>query len=138
MVVEEEYLIPGKLPQTVGLSLGCVDGFWAGRAAGALGAGCGVVSRRGLPPKAPVTGCCVMDFYPCRPARGVGGEEEGECCDRGGQRDEIHLPFPLQIKIIRRVSLELTAEQDHVQVYQYKIQDKNVTFFARGLSAAVL
>ncbi|XP_074429940.1 elongator complex protein 6 isoform X2 [Larus michahellis] len=43
-----------------------------------------------------------------------------------------------QIKIIRRVSLELTAEQDHVQIYQYKIQDKNVTFFARGLSAAVL
>ncbi|NWR64299.1 ELP6 protein, partial [Bucorvus abyssinicus] len=43
-----------------------------------------------------------------------------------------------QIKIIRRVSLELTGEQDHVQIYQYKIQDKNVTFFARGLSAAVL
>ncbi|CAM9198649.1 unnamed protein product [Bubo scandiacus] len=43
-----------------------------------------------------------------------------------------------QIKIIRRVSLELTAEKDLVQVYQYKIQDKNVTFFARGLSAAVL
>ncbi|NXH12021.1 ELP6 protein, partial [Bucco capensis] len=43
-----------------------------------------------------------------------------------------------QIKIIKRVSLELTGEQDHVQLYQYKIQDKNVTFFARGLSAAVL
>ncbi|NXW52138.1 ELP6 protein, partial [Nyctiprogne leucopyga] len=43
-----------------------------------------------------------------------------------------------QIKIIRRLSLELMAEQDHVQIYQYKIQDKNVTFFARGLSAAVL
>ncbi|XP_075561785.1 elongator complex protein 6 isoform X2 [Pelecanus crispus] len=43
-----------------------------------------------------------------------------------------------QIKIIRRVSLELTAEQDVIQIYQYKIQDKNVTFFARGLSAAVL
>ncbi|XP_014811211.1 PREDICTED: elongator complex protein 6 isoform X3 [Calidris pugnax] len=43
-----------------------------------------------------------------------------------------------EIKIIKRVSLELTAEQDHVQIYQYKIQDKNVTFFARGLSAAVL
>ncbi|XP_030349237.1 elongator complex protein 6 isoform X1 [Strigops habroptila] len=43
-----------------------------------------------------------------------------------------------QIKIIRRVSLELTGEQDVVQIYQYKIQDKNVTFFARGLSAAVL
>ncbi|XP_059674555.1 elongator complex protein 6 isoform X2 [Gavia stellata] len=43
-----------------------------------------------------------------------------------------------QIKIIRRLSLELAAEQDRVQIYQYKIQDKNVTFFARGLSAAVL
>ncbi|NWU92550.1 ELP6 protein, partial [Upupa epops] len=43
-----------------------------------------------------------------------------------------------QIKIIHRVSLELTGEQDRVQLYQYKIQDKNVTFFAPGLSAAVL
>ncbi|XP_064018516.1 elongator complex protein 6 isoform X2 [Pogoniulus pusillus] len=43
-----------------------------------------------------------------------------------------------QIKIIKRVSLELRGEQDCVQIYQYKIQDKNVTFFAPGLSAAVL
>ncbi|XP_065686388.1 elongator complex protein 6 [Patagioenas fasciata] len=43
-----------------------------------------------------------------------------------------------QIKIIKRLSLELMGEQDQVQIYQYKIQDKNVTFFARGLSAAVL
>ncbi|KFP70741.1 Elongator complex protein 6, partial [Acanthisitta chloris] len=43
-----------------------------------------------------------------------------------------------QIKIIRRVSLQQAAEQDQVQIYQYKIQDRNVTFFARGLSAAVL
>ncbi|NXP52063.1 ELP6 protein, partial [Heliornis fulica] len=43
-----------------------------------------------------------------------------------------------QIQIIKRVSLELTGEQDQVQIYQYKIQDKNVTFFARGLSAALL
>ncbi|NXG53827.1 ELP6 protein, partial [Psilopogon haemacephalus] len=43
-----------------------------------------------------------------------------------------------QIKIIKRVSLELRGEQDRVQLYQYKIQDKNVTFFAPGLSAAVL
>ncbi|NXP81573.1 ELP6 protein, partial [Ramphastos sulfuratus] len=43
-----------------------------------------------------------------------------------------------QIKIIKRVSLELRGEQDRVQIYQYKIQDKNVTFFAPGLSAAVL
>ncbi|NWS31701.1 ELP6 protein, partial [Polioptila caerulea] len=43
-----------------------------------------------------------------------------------------------QIKIIKRLSLRQAAEQDLVQIYQYKIQDRNVTFFARGLSAAVL
>ncbi|NXF78111.1 ELP6 protein, partial [Sclerurus mexicanus] len=43
-----------------------------------------------------------------------------------------------QMKIIKRVSLQQVGEQDLVQVYQYKIQDRNVTFFARGLSAAVL
>uniref|UniRef100_A0A8C3D5H0 Elongator complex protein 6 n=1 Tax=Corvus moneduloides TaxID=1196302 RepID=A0A8C3D5H0_CORMO len=37
-----------------------------------------------------------------------------------------------------RLSLRQAAEQDLVQIYQYKIQDRNVTFFARGLSAAVL
>ncbi|NXC45869.1 ELP6 protein, partial [Penelope pileata] len=42
-----------------------------------------------------------------------------------------------EIKIIKRLSLEST-EQDVTQIYQYKVQDKNVTFFARGLSAAVL
>ncbi|XP_068001894.1 elongator complex protein 6 [Melanerpes formicivorus] len=43
-----------------------------------------------------------------------------------------------QIKIIKRVSLELLGQQDQAQLYQYKIQDKNVSFFAPGLSAAVL
>ncbi|XP_072781330.1 elongator complex protein 6 isoform X2 [Taeniopygia guttata] len=43
-----------------------------------------------------------------------------------------------QIKIIKRLSLRRAAEQDVVQIYQYKIQDRNVSFFARGLSAAVL
>lgn len=43
----------------------------------------------------------------------------------------------MQIKIIKRLSLEST-EKDVIQIYQYKIQDKNVSFFARGLSAAVL
>ncbi|NXA86103.1 ELP6 protein, partial [Melanocharis versteri] len=43
-----------------------------------------------------------------------------------------------QIKIIKRLSLRQAAGQDLVQIYQYKIQDRNVTFFARGLSAAVL
>lgn len=56
----------------------------------------------------------------------------------GSQGDNAPLPFSLQIKIIRRLSLRQAAEQDVVQTYQYKIQDRNVTFFARGLSAAVL
>ncbi|NXW75324.1 ELP6 protein, partial [Hirundo rustica] len=43
-----------------------------------------------------------------------------------------------QIKIIKRLSLRQAAKQDLVQIYQYKIQDRNVTFFAPGLSAAVL
>ncbi|KFW79742.1 Elongator complex protein 6, partial [Manacus vitellinus] len=43
-----------------------------------------------------------------------------------------------QLKIIQRVSLQQAGQQDLVQLYQYKIQDRNVTFFARGLSAAVL
>ncbi|NWV42309.1 ELP6 protein, partial [Grantiella picta] len=43
-----------------------------------------------------------------------------------------------QIKIIKRLSLRQAAEQDLVHIYQYKIQDRNVTFFARGLSNAVL
>lgn len=53
-------------------------------------------------------------------------------------RDNIPIPFPLQIKIIKRLSLQQAAGQDLVQTYQYKIQDRNVTFFARGLSSAVL
>lgn len=56
----------------------------------------------------------------------------------GSHRDNIPIPFPLQIKIIKRLSLRQAAGQDLVQTYQYKIQDRNVTFFARGLSAAVL
>ncbi|XP_054847273.1 elongator complex protein 6 [Eublepharis macularius] len=43
-----------------------------------------------------------------------------------------------QLTIIHRSSWEKKAEKDLLQVYQYKIQDKNVTFFARGMSAAVL
>ncbi|NXA10094.1 ELP6 protein, partial [Sapayoa aenigma] len=43
-----------------------------------------------------------------------------------------------QIRIIKRLSLQQAGEQDVTQTYQYKIQDRNVTFFARGLSAAVL
>ncbi|NWI90425.1 ELP6 protein, partial [Pitta sordida] len=43
-----------------------------------------------------------------------------------------------QIRIIKRLSLQRAGEQDVTQTYQYKIQDRNVTFFARGLSAALL
>ncbi|NXO77317.1 ELP6 protein, partial [Sitta europaea] len=43
-----------------------------------------------------------------------------------------------QIKIIKRLSLQQAAGQDVEQIYQYKIQDRNVSFFAPGLSAAVL
>ncbi|NXF13109.1 ELP6 protein, partial [Smithornis capensis] len=43
-----------------------------------------------------------------------------------------------QIRIIKRLSLQQAGEQDLIQIYQYKIQDRNITFFARGLSAAVL
>ncbi|KAJ6655068.1 hypothetical protein lerEdw1_005972 [Lerista edwardsae] len=43
-----------------------------------------------------------------------------------------------QLTIIHRSSWEKRAERDIVHIFQYKIQDKNVTFFARGMSAAVL
>ncbi|KAM8810380.1 elongator complex protein 6 [Eudromia elegans] len=43
-----------------------------------------------------------------------------------------------QLKIIRRTSLQPGGERDTQQLYQYKIQERNVTFFARGMSAAVL
>uniref|UniRef100_A0A8C6ZV58 Elongator complex protein 6 n=1 Tax=Nothoprocta perdicaria TaxID=30464 RepID=A0A8C6ZV58_NOTPE len=43
-----------------------------------------------------------------------------------------------QLKIIRRTSLRPGGERDSLQLYQYKIQERNVAFFARGMSAAVL
>ncbi|NWJ07045.1 ELP6 protein, partial [Crypturellus undulatus] len=43
-----------------------------------------------------------------------------------------------QLKIIRRTSLQPGGQRDTLQLYQYKIQERNVTFFARGMSAAVL
>ncbi|XP_063159318.1 elongator complex protein 6 [Candoia aspera] len=43
-----------------------------------------------------------------------------------------------QLTIIRRSSWESRAARDLQRIYQYKVQDKNVTFFARGMSAAVL
>lgn len=99
----------------------------------------GQLGRWGLPPgvtdwrQAPCDGFCDSDHLPWWRWR-AGGQG---CCKGGSPRDDAPLPFPLQIKIIKRLSLEST-EQDLVQVYQYKIQERNVTFFARGLSAAVL
>ncbi|KAM8967505.1 elongator complex protein 6 [Pelodytes ibericus] len=43
-----------------------------------------------------------------------------------------------QLTITQRPLIRGKGEKDQSEVYQYKIQDKNVTFFARGLSAAVL
>ncbi|XP_043834424.1 elongator complex protein 6 [Dromiciops gliroides] len=43
-----------------------------------------------------------------------------------------------QLKILRRGSQQLKVEQTRSLIYQYKIQDKSVTFFAKGLSPAVL
>ncbi|XP_066483829.1 elongator complex protein 6 isoform X2 [Tiliqua scincoides] len=43
-----------------------------------------------------------------------------------------------QLTITQRSLWEKRAERDLEHIFQYKIQDKNVTFFARGMSAAVL
>ncbi|KAM9095672.1 elongator complex protein 6 [Sarcophilus harrisii] len=43
-----------------------------------------------------------------------------------------------QLKILWRGLQQPKAEQTRSLIYQYKIQDKNVTFFAKGLSPAVL
>uniref|UniRef100_A0A8D2JE34 Elongator complex protein 6 n=1 Tax=Varanus komodoensis TaxID=61221 RepID=A0A8D2JE34_VARKO len=43
-----------------------------------------------------------------------------------------------QLTIVQRSSWETKAERDLLRIFQYKIQDKNVAFFARGMSAAVL
>ncbi|XP_074842442.1 elongator complex protein 6 isoform X2 [Carettochelys insculpta] len=44
----------------------------------------------------------------------------------------------LKLKIIQKGPSALRTERNLPRIYQYKIQDKNVTFFARGMSAAVL
>ncbi|XP_063308927.1 elongator complex protein 6 [Pelobates fuscus] len=43
-----------------------------------------------------------------------------------------------QLTLTWRVPTGRKGEKEKSEVYQYKIHDKNVTFFARGLSAAVL
>lgn len=96
-----------------------------------------VIPHQGLPPKAQgqaaTDGLFISDPHSLQASQRHGGQG----CS-GQPWDNISIPFPLQIKIIKRLSLRQAAEQDQVQVYQYKIQDRNVTFFARGLSAAVL
>ncbi|XP_003409734.1 elongator complex protein 6 [Loxodonta africana] len=43
-----------------------------------------------------------------------------------------------QLTILWRRALRTTAQREQILTYQYKIQDKNVSFFARGMSPAVL
>ncbi|XP_073667200.1 elongator complex protein 6 isoform X2 [Tursiops truncatus] len=43
-----------------------------------------------------------------------------------------------QLRILWRRPSEPTAQRDRSLTYQYKIQDKNVSFFAKGMSPAVL
>lgn len=43
-----------------------------------------------------------------------------------------------QLKILWRRPLQPTAHRDRSLTYQYKIQDKSVSFFAKGMSPAVL
>ncbi|XP_007949954.1 elongator complex protein 6 [Orycteropus afer afer] len=43
-----------------------------------------------------------------------------------------------QLTILWRRPLQPTARQERSLTYQYKIQDKNVSFFAKGMSPAVL
>ncbi|XP_050996528.1 elongator complex protein 6 [Acomys russatus] len=43
-----------------------------------------------------------------------------------------------QLSILWRRSSQPTAQRDRSLTYQYKIQDKNVSFFAKGMSSAVL
>lgn len=43
-----------------------------------------------------------------------------------------------QLRILRRLASRSTARQERSLTYQYKIQDKNVSFFAKGMSPAVL
>ncbi|XP_065741524.1 elongator complex protein 6 isoform X8 [Phocoena phocoena] len=43
-----------------------------------------------------------------------------------------------KLRILWRRPSEPTAQRDRSLTYQYKIQDKNVSFFAKGMSPAVL
>lgn len=95
-----------------------------------------MIPHQGLPPKAQGQAAADGLFVSDHPSLQVSHRHGGKAA-LVSQRNNVPIPFPLQIKIIKRLSLR-QAEQDVVQVYQYKIQDRNITFFARGLSAAVL
>jgi len=43
-----------------------------------------------------------------------------------------------QLRILWRTPSQPTAQRDRSLTYQYKIQDKSVSFFAKGMSPAVL
>lgn len=52
-----------------------------------------------------------------------------------------HLSFfslSLQLRVLWRRPPQPAAQRDRSLIYQYKIQDKSVSFFAKGLSPAVL
>ncbi|KAM5292704.1 elongator complex protein 6 isoform 7-T7 [Ctenodactylus gundi] len=44
----------------------------------------------------------------------------------------------LKLRILWRRPSQPTAQRDRSLTYQYKIQDKNVSFFAKGMSPAIL
>lgn len=44
----------------------------------------------------------------------------------------------LQLRILWRRLAQPTIPRDRNLTYQYKIQDKNVSFFAKGMSPAIL
>ncbi|XP_069329691.1 elongator complex protein 6 isoform X8 [Eulemur rufifrons] len=46
--------------------------------------------------------------------------------------------WELKLRILWRRPSQPTAQRDRSLTYQYKIQDKNVSFFAKGMSPAVL
>lgn len=43
-----------------------------------------------------------------------------------------------QLRILWRRLAQPTTQRDRSLTYQYKIQDKNVSFFAKGMSPAIL
>lgn len=50
----------------------------------------------------------------------------------------LSLSLPPQLRILWRRPPQPTAQRDRSLTFQYKIQDKSVSFFAKGMSPAVL